>query len=429
MTDEFNMDVKFNIGIIGLGYVGLPLAVAFGKKYPTIGYDIDDQRIRELLHGVDRTKELDETKLHSAKQLTFSGSINDLAECNCYIVTVPTPIDEATSPDLKPLYSACVDIAHVLKVGDLVVFESTVYPGCTEEFCVPIIEKHSGLRYKQDFHCGYSPERINPGDKDRKIEDIKKVTSGSCKKSATIVDSLYKSIICAGTYKAENIKTAEAAKIIENTQRDLNIALMNELAMIFSQLGLDTNEVLNAASTKWNFLPFKPGLVGGHCIGVDPYYLAYQAKRYGFDPELILAGRKINDAMAKFCANKLIKYLTKHKKLKDHLKLLILGYTFKEDCPDVRNTKVSDLISELNEYGLKSDVYDPLITERDLNLNLNCKFLKELPNNKYDVVILAVPHSIFRENKVKYFETLLKRDGILFDIKGIYENKDRILRL
>ena len=407
--------MKDKIAIIGQGYVGLPLAIEFGKKYPTIGFDINAKRIDELKKGIDHTNEATLEQLRSAKQLTFSAEINDIKECNIYIVTVPTPIDEYKTPDLTPLKAATNMLGEILKKRDLVIYESTVFPGCTEEVCVPLLESVSGLNFNTDFYCGYSPERIVPGDKANTLTTIKKVTSGSNPKISDFVDDLYSSIITAGTFKAASIKVAEASKAIENAQRDLNISFVNELALIFDRAGIDTQDVLDAAGTKWNFLKYKPGLVGGHCISVDPYYLAYKAENLGYHPEVILSGRRINDNMSGFVANKMIKMLTKVGKQIMGSKILILGITFKENCPDIRNSKVADVHNRLKEFGLDVDVYDyqanPIEVNQEYGINLINKITE-----KYDGILLAVSHDKFLSINIDS----IKKDSksIVYDLKG-----------
>ena len=364
------IDDSLKIGIIGLGYVGLPLAVEFGKRFETYGFDINPLRIKALENLVDKTNELESSELSSADKLSYTNNISDLGKCNTFIITVPTPIDEKNEPDLTPILGATETVANLVKKGDVVIYESTVYPGCVEEDCVPLLESISGLTFNTDFFCGYSPERINPGDKTHKLKDIVKVTSGSNQKTANYVDSLYKEIITAGTYKAKSIKVAEAAKVIENTQRDVNIALVNEFAIIFNNLDLDTNEILDAASTKWNFLNFRPGLVGGHCIGVDPYYLTHKSIKEGYRPELVLSGRKLNDSMHKYVAQQIQKILEKNSVYSSEPRGLVLGLTFKENCPDLRNSKVFDLIDDLQKFSKEVDVYDPWINDLDSDINL-----------------------------------------------------------
>ena len=406
---------KVNIAIIGQGYVGLPLAIEFGKKYPTIGFDINLSRIDELKNGIDHTNEASTQQLASASKLVFSSSISDIKECNIYIVTVPTPIDEFKTPDLNPLKGASKMLGEILKKGDTVVYESTVYPGCTQEVCVPILEKMSSLIFNTDFYCGYSPERIVPGDKINTLTTIKKVTSGSTPEIADFVDTLYKSIITAGTFKAASIKVAEASKAIENAQRDVNISFVNELALIFDRVGIDTQDVLDAAGTKWNFLKYKPGLVGGHCISVDPYYLAYKAENLGYHPEVILSGRRVNDNMSAFVANKMIKMLIKAGKQIMGSRVLILGVTFKENCPDIRNSKVADVYNELKDFGLKVDAYDYEANPVEVNNEYGISLINEI-KDKYDGILLAVSHDKFS----KIDMTSLKKDAksIVYDLKG-----------
>lgn len=408
---------EIKIAIIGLGYVGLPLAVEFGKKYTVVGFDVNQNRIDELEKGYDRTRELTTAELHSAINLVFSSKISMIEDCTVYIITVPTPIDIYKKPDLTPLLKASETISKVLKKGDVVIYESTVYPGCTEEDCVPVLEKASGLKFNQDFFCGYSPERINPGDKERTLTKILKITSGSTPETAEFVDNLYKSIIIAGTYRASSLKVAEAAKVIENCQRDINIAFVNELALIFSKIGLDTLSVLEAAGTKWNFLPFRPGLVGGHCIGVDPYYLTHKAEAVGYKAEVILSGRRINDSMGEVIANKVVKLLIKGGKIVNQSKVLVLGITFKENCPDIRNTKVIDIISELNDFGVHVDIYDPWADTKEVKHEYNLELLSNLDFNHYDGIILAVAHQDFMSGDIK--KHIEDYTGVIYDVKGI----------
>lgn len=422
-------NTPINIGIIGLGYVGLPLAVEFGKKYPTLGFDINQARIAELQRYVDHTLEVETEELKAASFLQYSANLSDLARCNFFIVTVPTPIDEHRQPDLTPLIRASETIGKVIKAGDVVVFESTVYPGATEEDCIPVIEKVSGLTFNVDFFAGYSPERINPGDKLHRVTTIKKVTSGSTASVADFVNSVYASIITAGTYQASSIKVAEAAKVIENTQRDLNIALINELAVIFNRLGIDTEEVLLAAGTKWNFLPFRPGLVGGHCIGVDPYYLTHKAQAVGYHPEVILAGRRINDNMGRYVVSQLVKSLIKKKIQVSQAKVLVLGLTFKENCPDIRNTKVIDIIHELADYDIKADVYDPWVNPADANHEYGIEPVASLSHGQYDAIILAVAHDEFKQLGTAGIRALGKSEHVVFDLKYILPRHDSDLRL
>ncbi len=407
------------IAVIGLGYVGLPLAVEFGKQRDVVGFDINSKRIEELKKGVEKTGEVEAEELSQAKHLTFTTLEEDIKSAKVYIVTVPTPIDEFKKPDLGPLTKASNTVGKVLKEGDLVIYESTVYPGCTEEVCVPILENVSGLKFNKDFHCGYSPERINPGDKQHRLPNIKKVTSGSTPEIADMVDDLYSSIITAGTHRASSIKVAEAAKVIENAQRDLNIAFVNELSLIFDRIGISTLEVLEAASTKWNFLPFKPGLVGGHCIGVDPYYLTHKAQSLGYHPEVILAGRKINDNMGVFVANKVIKLMSQNGNKIKGSKALILGITFKENCPDIRNSKVIDVIRELESFGVDIDVYDPHADPTEVNDEYNIELKKSIDEGHYDVIVLAVAHNEF---KTLNLDNLKNDKSVIYDIKGFLED-------
>ena len=405
---------KYKIGIIGLGYVGLPLAVEFGKKYDTIGFDINLGRIKELRNGNDSTLEVDSEGLKSAKHLSYSSDIQDLSSCNVFIVTVPTPIDENKRPDLQPLEKASYAISQILKKGDIVIYESTVFPGCTEEVCVPVLEKGSGLVFNQDFFCGYSPERINPGDKVHTVTKIVKVTSGSNDLTAEIVDQLYKSIITAGTFKASSMKVAEGSKVIENCQRDLNISFVNELALIFDRIGIDTLEVLEAAGSKWNFLPFRPGLVGGHCISVDPYYLTHKAQQLGYYPEVILSGRRINENMGAFVANKVVKMLINKNHAIRSARVLILGITFKENCPDIRNSGVVDIINEFKEYGTDVSVYDPWVDHQEVMDEYGITIIDK-PEGTYSAVILAVSHNQFLEMNKRDF---VGNSGVIFDVKS-----------
>lgn len=417
------------IGIVGLGYVGLPLAVAFSKVRPIVGFDVNDERVRELKAGFDRTGEVSREELNQANFVSLSASTSDLEHVDIYIITVPTPIDKYNKPDLSFIEAACKLIGSYLSKGNIVILESTVYPGATEEICVPILEKVSELTFNIDFFCGYSPERINPGDKLHKLENIKKITSGSTKDIAKEIDKLYREIIIAGTHLAPNIKTAEAAKVIENTQRDINIALINELAQIFSLMEIDTLEVLEAASTKWNFLNFRPGLVGGHCIGVDPYYLTYKAESLGYIPHLVLAGRQINDKMASFAAEKFIKLMVRKNISPIGAKVLILGITFKENCPDTRNTKVVDLCRSISEFGCAVEVFDPIASVDDF-LSTNISFITEIQKNVYDGVIIAVPHKEILEMGIKNISLHLKSDrGIVFDLKGAFHKLESDIRL
>lgn len=409
-------DIK--IAVIGLGYVGLPLAAEFGKKYETIGYDINHSRVVDLKNGVDNTLEVSEQELKEASNLVFTNEPNELASANVYIVTVPTPIDQSNNPNLTPLIGASELIGKFVTQGNIVVYESTVYPGATEEQCIPIIEKTSGLKFNRDFFAGYSPERINPGDKEHRLPDILKVTSGSTPEIAEKIDSLYKSIIAAGTHKASSIKVAEAAKVIENTQRDVNIALVNELAIIFNKLDIDTLEVLEAAGTKWNFLPFRPGLVGGHCIGVDPYYLIHKAESLGYHPEMILAGRRINDGMGYYVVSQLIKKMIKEGIHVPNANVLIMGMTFKENCPDLRNTRVVDIVRELEDYDVNVDVTDPWCANEQASLQYGIE-LSRGSKNHYDAIILAVPHNEFKELGEEEIRAFGKENHILYDLKYV----------
>ncbi len=406
---------KTKIAVIGQGYVGLPLAIEFGKKYITVGYDINKRRIEDLKKGVDYTNEASPEAILNSKHLNFSSVINDILECNVYIVTVPTPIDEFNTPNLSPLKEATRMIGKILNKNDIVIYESTVYPGCTEEVCVPILEEESSLTFNIDFYCGYSPERIVPGDKINTLTSIKKVTSGSNTETLNFVDELYKSIITAGTFKAASIIVAEASKAIENAQRDVNISFVNELSLIFDRIGIDTQDVLDAAGTKWNFLKYSPGLVGGHCISVDPYYLAYKAENLGYYPEVILSGRRVNDCMSSFIANKMIKMLLKSGTEIVGSKILILGITFKEDCPDTRNTKVVNVYNELIEYGIRVDVYDNLADSDEVKQNYDINLIDKL-NDKYDGILLAVPHKSFTSLNVKDLKK--SPQSIIYDLKG-----------
>ena len=419
---------EVKLAIIGLGYVGLPLAVEFGKKYPTLGFDINQSRIAQLQSGTDRTLEVSDEELAETKDLSFSCTIDDLKSCNVYIVTVPTPIDAHKRPDLTPLIKASEMLGKVISKGDTVIYESTVYPGATEESCIPVVEKFSGLTFNKDFFAGYSPERINPGDKEHRVINILKVTSGSTPEIAEFVDQLYRSIIIAGTHKASSIKVAEAAKAIENTQRDVNIALINELSIIFNKLDIDTLEVLEAAGTKWNFLKFKPGLVGGHCIGVDPYYLTHKAQSFGYNPEMILAGRRINDNMGVYVANQVVKLMIKKgHKIKDS-KVLVLGITFKENCPDIRNSRVIDVIKELQEFGCNIDVYDPWADKNEVQHEYNIQLteFKTVNMESFDAIVMAVAHNEFKvlDENMKSLKTEVKNDLVIYDIKSILTDSD-----
>ncbi len=420
---------EVKISIVGLGYVGLPLAVEFGKFYQTLGFDINKGRIDELKNGHDHTLEVSSEELSMAKKLRYSCDLADLSSANVYIVTVPTPIDGHCQPDLTPLIKASETLGKVIKKGDVVIYESTVYPGATEEDCIPVIERVSGLKYNIDFYAGYSPERINPGDKEHRVTTIKKVTSGSTPEIAEFVDSLYSSIITAGTYKASSIRVAEAAKVIENTQRDLNIALINELAVIFNKLGIDTEEVLLAAGTKWNFLPFRPGLVGGHCIGVDPYYLTHKAQSIGYHPEVILAGRRINDSMGGYVVSQLVKAMVKRRIHVAGAKVLVMGLTFKENCPDIRNTKVVDILTELKEYGVDVDVYDPWVNAEEALHEYGIPLLQKPEEGVYDAVVLAVGHKEFRELGASGIRAFTKPDSVLYDLKYVLPSETVDMRL
>jgi len=420
-------DVK--LAIVGLGYVGLPLAVEFGKKRPVLGFDINARRIAELKEGKDHTLEVDSQELAQAANLRFTHEAAQLAEANVFIVTVPTPIDEYKQPDLTPLVRASETLGKVLKRGDIVIYESTVYPGATEEVCVPVLERISGLRYNEDFYAGYSPERINPGDKSHRVSTIKKVTSGSTPEVAELVDALYGQIIVAGTHKAQSIRVAEAAKVIENTQRDVNIALINELALIFNKMGIDTQAVLEAAGTKWNFLPFRPGLVGGHCIGVDPYYLTHKAQSIGYHPEIILAGRRLNDSMGGYVVSQLVKAMTKRRIQVQGSKVLVMGLTFKENCPDLRNTRVVDIVRELGEYNIHVDVYDPWVDTAEAEHEYGITPVKALAQGAYDGVIIAVAHHQFVELGAKGIRALGKPEHVLYDLKYVLTADESDLRL
>jgi UDP-N-acetyl-D-galactosamine dehydrogenase len=417
------------IAIIGLGYVGLPLAVEFAKNHSVVGYDINQDRINQLHQFKDSTLELTTKELQEAKFLKFTTNPEDIKSSNIYIITVPTPIDKYLQPDLTPLIKATETVGKVLKINDIVIYESTVYPGCTEEECVPILEKLSRLKFNKDFFCGYSPERINPGDKEHRVTNIKKITSGSTKEVAEFINQLYCEIITAGTFKAESIKIAEAAKVIENTQRDLNIALINELAIIFNKLNIDTEAVLNAAGSKWNFLPFRPGLVGGHCIGVDPYYLTYKAQSIGYYPELILAGRRLNNNMPNYVVSRLIKTMTDKKIQINGAKVLIMGLTFKENCTDLRNTKVIDIYKELTQFNCEVDVYDPWISFAETLKEYNIKKIENLENGIYDAIVLAVAHEKFKEMGVDKIKALGKAEMILYDLKYLFDKKYTTIRL
>jgi UDP-N-acetyl-D-galactosamine dehydrogenase len=411
------------LGVIGLGYVGLPLAVEFGKKYQVIGFDISDKRVNELRSGKDRTLEVNSEELSEAKKLSFTTKLEELKKANVFIVTVPTPVDDFKVPDLTPVLKASETVGKVLKKGDVVVYESTVYPGCTEEDCVPVLEKFSGLKFNKDFYCGYSPERINPGDKEHRVSTIKKIVSGSTPEIALALNKLYQSIIVVGTHLAPSIKVAEAAKVIENAQRDINIAFVNELSKLFGLMDIDTLDVLEAAGTKWNFLPFRPGLVGGHCIGVDPYYLTHKAVKLGYNPEIILAGRRINDQMGAFVANQLVKLMIKKEHKIHNSRVLVLGITFKENCPDIRNSKVIDIINELKSFGCVIDVFDPWADREEVKHEYGIDILSsinDIREKKYQGVILAVAHNQFKEFD---FPALRTNGAVIYDVKGILDRK------
>ncbi|MBW4710761.1 nucleotide sugar dehydrogenase [Roseobacter sp. YSTF-M11] len=416
------------IAVIGLGYVGLPLAVAFGARYPVVGFDISETRIAALKKGKDTTLETDTAELAGARQLSFSADPEDLAACNVYIVTVPTPVDAMKRPDLGPLIAASETVGQVIGAGDVVIYESTVYPGATEEDCIPIVERRSGLTFNRDFTAGYSPERINPGDKAHRLADIKKVTSGSTPEAAAFIDALYGSIITAGTHLAPSIRVAEAAKVIENTQRDVNIALINELAMIFDRMGLDTLDVLAAAGTKWNFQPFRPGLVGGHCIGVDPYYLTHKAQMLGYDPQMVLAGRRINDRMGAWMATSLVRAMIDREMQIKGARVLVLGLTFKEDVPDLRNTRVVDIVTELQDYGVQVDVHDPMVEPAEARKELGLETIQPDPGT-YDAVVVAVPHRQIRAGGLEAILPLMAAEPLVLDVKGILPRREFILRV
>jgi len=426
------LDVKLTdikLAIVGLGYVGLPLAVEFGRKRRVVGFDINQRRIDELKIGIDFTLETTKEELAAAEYLSYTTDLDDLLGCNCYVITVPTPIDEHKRPNLTPLNKASETVGKVLKKGDIVIYESTVYPGCTEEDCVPVLEKHSGLNFNQDFYCGYSPERINPGDKEHRVTTIKKVTAGSTPEIAELVDALYNEIIIVGTHKADSIKVAEAAKVIENTQRDLNIALVNELALIFNKMGIDTEAVLKAAGSKWNFLPFRPGLVGGHCIGVDPYYLTHKAQAIGYHPEIILAGRRLNDSMGTYVVAQLVKAMTKKRIQVEGAKVLVMGLTFKENCPDIRNTRVVDIVAELKDYNCDVDVYDPWVSIEEAQHEYGLAPIAKANAGTYDAIILAVAHHQFKEMGAAAIRALGKPTTVLYDLKYVLSVLDSDLRL
>ncbi|WP_432817034.1 Vi polysaccharide biosynthesis UDP-N-acetylglucosamine C-6 dehydrogenase TviB [Sulfitobacter sp. JB4-11] len=423
------MKTETTIAIIGLGYVGLPLAVEFGKQCPTIGFDINEGRISELRDGRDRTREVKASELGKAKELTFTTDVESLRCANHYIVTVPTPIDAHKRPDLTPLIKATETVGRVLKKGDIVIYESTVYPGATEDDCVPVLERVSGLTFNTDFFCGYSPERINPGDKEHRLPNILKVTSGSTPEIADQVDALYAQIITAGTYKAQSIRVAEAAKVIENTQRDLNIALVNELAIIFNKMGIDTQDVLEAAGTKWNFLPFRPGLVGGHCIGVDPYYLTHKAEAMGYTPQVILAGRRINDGMGAYVAGQMVKAMLRKRIQVDGARILVMGLAFKENCPDLRNTRVVDVVEELRDYGVQVDVHDPWVDAAEAKREYGLELVDAPEDNTYDGVLLAVAHDAFREGGAEIMRAKGRETHVFCDLKGVFGSEESEMRL
>lgn len=424
------MDLNnIKLSIVGLGYVGLPLAVEFGRKRYVVGFDINQRRIDELKAGNDFTLETTQEELATAKYLSYTTNPDDLSSCNCYIVTVPTPIDKFKRPDLTPLIKASEVVGKVLKKADLVIYESTVYPGCTEEDCVPVLEKYSGLKFNQDFFCGYSPERINPGDKEHRLTSVKKVTSGSTPEVADLVDALYSEIILAGTHRAGSIKVAEAAKVIENTQRDLNIALVNELAIIFKMMGIDTQAVLEAAGSKWNFMPFRPGLVGGHCIGVDPYYLTYKAEAVGYHPQIILAGRRLNDSMGAYVVSQLIKVMINKAIQLKGAKVLLMGLTFKENCPDLRNTRVIDIIEELRAHDILVDVYDPWVRVSEAEREYGITPIKKPSASAYDAVILAVAHSLFKDLGGRHIRAFGKPSSVFYDLKYVFGEEESDLRL
>lgn len=420
-------DIK--IAVIGLGYVGLPLAVEFGKHHSVVGFDINTNRIADLTSGTDHTLEVSDEELSQALHLRFSSDIAELKECNFFIVTVPTPIDEYKQPDLTPLIKASETIGSMLKKDDIVVYESTVYPGATEEVCIPVLEKVSGLTFNRDFYAGYSPERINPGDKEHRVTNILKVTAGSTPEVADFIDEVYNLIITVGTHKAPSIKVAEAAKVIENTQRDVNIALINELSVIFNKMNIDTEAVLIAAGTKWNFLPFRPGLVGGHCIGVDPYYLTHKAQAIGYNPEIILAGRRLNDSMGEYVVTQLVKTMIKKRIQVEGAKVLVLGLSFKENCPDVRNTKIIDIVHELEEYNIEVDVYDPWVDKAEAEREYDITPISKPAVNHYNGIILAVAHNEFVEMGIEQIRALGKTSHVLYDLKYVFSKEDTDIRL
>ncbi len=420
---------ELKLAVIGLGYVGLPLAVEFGKRRTVIGFDISENRINQLRHGKDITHETTSEEIRAASDLFFSSDPDKLKDCNCFIITVPTPIDDYKKPDLSYLINASEIVGKALKDGDIVIYESTVYPGCTEEVCVPVLERVSRLKYNKNFYCGYSPERINPGDRVHRITNVIKVTSGSTPYAAELVDKLYSEIVLVGTHRVRSIKVAEAAKVIENTQRDLNIALINELAIIFNRLGIDTEEVLIAAGSKWNFLPFRPGLVGGHCIGVDPYYLTYKAEGMGYHPEIILAGRRMNDNMGVYIASQLIKTMTKKRIPIEGAKILVMGFAFKENCSDIRNTRVFDVIAELNEFCCCVDIYDPLVDAEEVKKEYGLKIIEKINRDTYDAILLAVAHNQFKQIGAAGIRALGKHKMVLYDLKYLLQPNEVDLRL
>ena len=418
------VDDKLKMAVIGLGYVGLPLAVEFSKKYQTVGFDISENRIKELSSGFDSTLEVDAVELKAASYLKFSSNAFDLSNCNVFIITVPTPIDKYNRPDLLPLISASKTVGSAISKGSIVIYESTVYPGATEEDCVPVLEEFSGLLFNKDFFVGYSPERINPGDKENRFINIVKVTSGSTPEAADFVDKLYQTVVIAGTHKAPSIKVAEAAKVIENTQRDINIALINELAIIFDHMQIDTQDVLDAAGTKWNFLKFKPGLVGGHCIGVDPYYLTHKAQSLGYHPEIILAGRRINDGMGEYVAEQVMRLMTRKRIHVVDSRILVMGFTFKENCTDVRNTKVNDMIRLFGAHNALVDVYDPWVKSEDIMLEYGISTVAKIEEDFYDAIVIAVGHKQFLDMGVEKIRSFGKKEAILFDVKNIFKKSD-----
>jgi len=431
LSNMINSNKDLRLAIIGLGYVGLPLALEFAKKRSVIGFDINQKRINELKSGIDKNLEFTKKELQNSNQINFTDSEDKFKSTNCYIITVPTPIDEFKKPNLKPLFKASEMIGKTIKKGDLIIYESTVYPGCIEEECVPILEKFSGLKFNKDFFCGYSPERINPGDKDHTISNIKKITSGSTLEVANIVDDLYSEIVTAGTHKAPSIKVAEAAKVIENTQRDLNIGLINELSILFNRMNIDTQAILDAAGSKWNFLPFKPGLVGGHCIGVDPYYLTYKAESIGYHPKIILAGRELNDNMGKHVASELINEMKKKNIKINRAKILIMGLTFKENCADVRNSGIEKVVKNLKELNCKLDLYDPWADREEIKeiFNTYPHSESELIHNTYDGIIIAVAHEKFKKMGIKAISNLCKKNYVIYDLKYLFDKNQTSLRL